>query len=96
MTRESALDILLKNLDNIVSLPDCSPILKEYMEMVIERAHCDTNLTVRKKVIQILSQVLNTKNDSTLMPLKHNIIKILISKWTDATLSVRTSLVSSI
>jgi len=66
----------------------------EYMGMVIDRAHSDTNLTVRKKVIQILSQVLN--NTGTLLPLKQKIIKILISKWADATVSVKQSLVSSI
>ena len=90
MTREGALDIIHRNLDQIVN----EPILMEYMGMVIDRAHRDTNLTVRKKVIQILSQVLN--NTGTLLPLKQKIIKILISKWADATVSVKQSLVSSI
>jgi len=90
MTREGALDIIHRNLDQIVN----EPILMEYMGMVIDRAHSDTNLTVRKKVIQILSQVLN--NTGTLLPLKQKIIKILISKWADATVSVKQSLVSSI
>jgi hypothetical protein len=46
MTRESALDILYKNLEYIES-----SVLQEFMNMVIDRAHCDTSLTVRKKVI---------------------------------------------
>lgn len=91
MTRESALDILLKNLDNFET-----DILHEFMAMVIDRAHCDTNLSVRKKVIQILSQVLNTDQHSSLLPLKQQIIKILISKWADTSVSVRQSLVTSI
>ena len=47
ITREGALDIVHRNLDAIVN----EPILMEYMAMVIDRAHSDTNLTVRKKVI---------------------------------------------
>jgi len=46
MTRESALEILHKNLESINST-----ILQDFMNMVIERAHCDNSLTVRKKVI---------------------------------------------
>ena len=51
MTRESALDLLLRNLEDLAS--------EEYVAMVIDRAHFDKNVTVRKKIIQILSQILN-------------------------------------
>lgn len=47
ITRESALDLLLKNLEDLAS--------DEYVAMVIDRAHFDKNVTVRKKIIQILS-----------------------------------------
>jgi len=60
VTRENALDILHKNLESIES-----ETLQELMTMVIDRAHCDTNLSVRKKVIQILTQVLNSQNKSS-------------------------------
>lgn len=38
ITRESALDILFKNIDNLVAIPNSGPILLDYMNMVIERA----------------------------------------------------------
>lgn len=38
ITRESALDILFKNIDNLVGIPNSGPILLDYMNMVIERA----------------------------------------------------------
>lgn len=51
ITRESALDILFKNIDNLVAIPNSGPILLDYMNMVIERAQTDTNINVRKKII---------------------------------------------
>lgn len=47
ITRESALDLLLKNLEDLAN--------EEYVAMVIDRAQFDKNVTVRKKIIQILS-----------------------------------------
>ena len=38
ITRESALDILFKNIDNLVAIPNSGPILLDYMNMVIDRA----------------------------------------------------------
>lgn len=97
MTRESALDILSKNIENLVSLPDSSSILLDYMNMVIERAQTDTNINVRKKIIQILSSILDIKDSQNQFDsLKNSIIQILISKWSDAAGQVRSSLVSSI
>lgn len=55
VTRESALDILHKNLSGIIELETDGRLMKEYMSMIIARAHSDTSLTVRKKLIQILS-----------------------------------------
>ena len=69
--------------------------------MVIERAENDTNLSVRKKVIQILSLILDLdfSKKTEFDALKQRIIKILISKWSDSRASlgqIRTSLVNSI
>ena len=97
VTRESALDILSKNIENLVSMPDSSSILLDYMNMVIERARTDTNINVRKKIIQILSSILDIKdNQNQFDSLKNSIIQILISKWNDASSQVRSSLISSI
>ena len=97
VTRESALDILSKNIENLVSMPDSGSILLDYMNMVIERAQTDTNINVRKKIIQILSSILDIKdNQNQLDSLKNSIIQILISKWNDASSQVRSSLISSI
>ena len=52
ITRESALDIIHKNLGNLHET-------EKYLDMVIERAELDSNLSVRKRVIQILSQFLD-------------------------------------
>ena len=53
--------------------------------MVVERAQNDNNLQVRKKVISILSQILdqNFSKNEKYVKLKKTIIKILISKWID-------------
>jgi hypothetical protein len=50
--------------------------------MVIERAELDVNLSVRKRVIQILSHFLDigSSNNTT----KKKIMQILISKWHDS------------
>ena len=53
VTRENALEIIHKNLNHLVRISDSNPKFKitKYIDMVIERAENDTNLSVRKKVI---------------------------------------------
>ena len=53
VTRENALEIIYKNLNHLVSISESNPKFKitKYIDMVIERAENDTNLSVRKKVI---------------------------------------------
>lgn len=64
--------------------------------MIIERSHTDMNIGVRKKIIQILSQILEfnieqyENNQKTLfMNLKQEIIMILIVRWSDSNGNVR-------
>ena len=103
VTRENALEIIHKNLNHLVRISDSNPKFQitKYIDMVIERAENDTNLSVRKKVIQILSMILDQdfSKKCEFDELKQRIIKILISKWSDTTTSlgqIRSSLVNSI
>lgn len=50
ITRESALDILLKNINHL-----SENLIETYVKLVIDRTHVDKNETVRKKLMQILS-----------------------------------------
>jgi hypothetical protein len=92
MTRESILDIISTNLSTILEGPD-SKYAEILLDSIVERADLEENMNVRKRVIQILSQVLNNKNSPIS---KTKTIRILILKWKDASLGVRGSLVSSI
>jgi hypothetical protein len=56
--------------------------------MVIERSN-DTSIGVRKRVITILSHILEREG-------REDIIKILIRKWEDSSGSIRSNLINSI
>jgi hypothetical protein len=97
VTRESALDIIHRNLGNLIAISeeDKKFDIQKYVNMVINRAQNDTNLSVRKKVIMILTQILDHTSFESLKP---TIIKLLISKWTDKSSlnQMRSSLVNSL
>jgi len=102
ITREAALDIISNNLGNLAKIANCDGSqmngLQFYIGMVMARANFDTNLSVRKKVIQILSLVLDSDiaaNDQW-DRLKVEIIQTLILKWSDSSETVRQSLIQSI
>lgn len=65
-----------------------SVYIERYLGMVIERSN-DTSIGVRKRVVAILSTVLEQEG-------REDIIKILIRKWEDSSGSIRSSLVTSI